>query len=120
MKTARATRDAPSESFEQRRADDGVARAAGVLAPINQLVPVALATTFQRPEIVKPILLDEDTFDDDDCSLYSVAAYDDDPTFLMQVELNKGCQRCGGTIFCRGRCLQCGGADPSKRMECMR
>lgn len=103
MKTARATANAPLEgrTLSCRSADDGVARAAGV------------------------VLIDDDsdfegreTYQDDieDISPFTVADGDDDEMFVIEMSIKKGCLRCGAAFFARGKCLQCGADDPAKRM----
>jgi hypothetical protein len=68
MKAARATANAPFDNREDEpRLPDGVARAAG-LPRINQLVPLALVTTFARPEIVEPL---RDDSEGDDSVVYA-------------------------------------------------
>lgn len=145
---ARVTRDAPFDGQQDERCPtDGVTRAAGApdrtafdmwqdtyepsdrqaskplgyYRPINQL---ALVTTFDRPEIVHPVIDDDsdfegrETYQDDieDASMFSVADGDDDAMFVIDMKVKSGCQRCGCTFFARGNCLQCGADDPGKQI----
>lgn len=66
----RVSRNSPGQLGEAP-SRSGVASAAGGLAPVNQLVPIAFVTTFDRPEIVTRIEVgDPDAFDDDGCLVY--------------------------------------------------
>lgn len=62
--------DVKAARFDERN-QDGTSAAGTALAPVNQVAPTALVTTFDRPEIVTRIEVgDPDAFDDPGCLVY--------------------------------------------------